>query len=346
MTSSWAIPGVGELHAHFDRVVIVSPTPVRVLKTRLPDSTLSRTSHYFNITTYAGKNPKLRSKITVSCAQDHNPLAILKKYEALLGRYSVVDVEVAFDTANDNHAGASETLLALVGQLRKPWHRRGHLRVEHKPYGKTPAGCVPEPTFYFEDRKAGVKLKAYMRHQKLAGGGFAQEEHTRLEWTLSRKPAIKRYLYGNKLDNLIRADLNKFLARNLRLERIDHIALGNLFRIKTNLGFRKPPTDEKARRAAYFVLRCLAYRETRDSDDGELMLWICQNSPAQVRGYLMSLRNRTCPRRYIRSKQITRRRKPITDYRINRCFKRVRLSPYNYYAPNLNHTLQTQSLWA
>jgi hypothetical protein len=197
MTSSWAIPGVGELYAHFDRVLIVSPTPVGVLNTLLPVPTLRKTSHYFNITTYTGKNSKLRSIITVVCAQDCNPLAILNEHEALLGDYSVVEVEVAFDTANDNHAGARETLLALVGQLRKPWHRRGHLHVEHKPLCKPPAGCLPEPTFYFEDRKAGVKLKAYMRHQKFAGGGFAVEEHTRLEWTLSRKLAIKRYLYGN-----------------------------------------------------------------------------------------------------------------------------------------------------
>src|SRR5262249_21165846 len=224
-----------------------------------------------------GKNPKLHSVITVVCAQNHKPLAILKKYEAWLGRYSVVEVEVAFDTSNDNRAGARDALLALVGQLRKPWHRRSHLRVEHNPLGNTPAGCVPEPTFYFEDRKARVKLKAYMRHQKLAGGGFAKEEHTRLEWTLTHKPAIKRYLHGNQISNLLSTDLNKFLEQNLRLEVIDYVALGYLFRgNRGRLRTKKPnyatgtqltlseqwkDPDYWARRRALGVLRCLAYRE-------------------------------------------------------------------------------------
>ena len=87
---------------------------------------------------------------------------------------------------------------------------------------------MPEPTIYFEGRKSSVALKAYMRQRKLPSGDFGGK-HVRLEWTLSRKQAITRHLGGNKIKDLLTANLGAFLDRNLRCEKVDVVALGKLF---------------------------------------------------------------------------------------------------------------------
>ena len=224
--TNWAIPNVGTLRPCFDRIVIVSRTPFGILKTRLPLHILRNVSHSFHITTYTGQHPRLRSVITLVCAQDHQPLQILADHEALLGDHRVVEVEIAFDVVADA-CGAQEGLLALVGQIVKPRHQRRHVRAEHHPDQTPPPGCTRGPTFYLEDRKSGVKLKAYVRLRKLRGGGFG-DEHIRLEWTLSRKPAVVRHVGGNKIEDLLIADLGKFMERNLRLEQVDPVQLGYL----------------------------------------------------------------------------------------------------------------------
>src|SRR5262249_62262143 len=72
--TKWAIPNVGALRPCFDRVVIVSRTPVGILHTRLPLQILRKVSHSFHITTYTGQHPRLQSVITLVCAQDQRPL--------------------------------------------------------------------------------------------------------------------------------------------------------------------------------------------------------------------------------------------------------------------------------
>src|SRR5262249_36456694 len=223
--TNWAIPNVGTFRPCFDRVVIVSRTPVGILNTRLPLQILRELSHSFRITTYTGQHPRLRSVITLVCAQDHQPLQVLAEHKALLGDHRVVEVEIALDVVADAASGAQEDLLALVGQIVKPRHRRRHLRAEHRPDQTPPPGCTRGPTFYFEDRKSGVKLKAYVRLRKLPGGGF-DDEHVRLEWTLRRKPAAALSVGGNKIESFLTAAVGEFLERNLRLEQVDHVKLG------------------------------------------------------------------------------------------------------------------------
>src|SRR5262249_32976972 len=220
-----AIPKVGTFRPCFDRVVIVSSTPVGILKTRLPLKILEEVSHSFNITTYSGQHPRLCSVITVVCAQNHQPLQILAEYKGLLGDHRVVEVEIALDVVVDAASGAQDGLAALVKLIVKPHHRRRHLRAVHHPDQTPPPGCTSGPTFYLEDRKSSVKLKAYVRLRKLQGGGFG-EEHVQLEWTLSRKRAVVCHLGGNKIENLLTADLGKFIDRNLRLEQVDDVKLG------------------------------------------------------------------------------------------------------------------------
>jgi len=229
-------------------------------------------------------------------------------------------------------------MIKLVGLLAKSRHQRRCVLSVHNPYGRPRPGCVAEPTFYFEKPKSSVKLKCYIRHEKLPGGGFGGP-CVRLEWTLTGKRALARHLGGNQIKDLIAADLNDFLSRNLRLERANHVALGNLFfghKCLTDLS--KDP-----KKASLLILRCLAYRELdKFGNDYQLAVAICQNSPAQIRGYYRYLRDRGRRRRRGRPKKSISLRAPITDTRIDRCFKRIQLmpaaAPYNKAClPNASH---------
>ena len=338
-STNWAIPNVGTLRPCFDRVVIVSRTPVGILNTRLPLQILRKVSHSFHITTDKGQHPWLRSVITLVCAQDHRPLQILAERKALLGDHRVVEVEIAFDVVADAASGAQEGLVALVGQIVKPRHQRRHIRAEYHPDQTPPPGRTRGPTFYFEDRKSGVKLKAYVRLRKLPGGGF-DDEHVRLEWTLSRKPAVARHVGGNKIEDLLTADLGEFMERNLRLEEVNHVKLGYLLGGIPSRRRKKPqnppasnrPTildqlrdaDYRARQRAGVLSRRLANREEKKFADYEQALWVCQHSPAQIRGYLKELRDGGHPRKRGRPRNVPRRERPITDYQIDSCFRRIK----------------------
>jgi hypothetical protein len=281
-------------------------------------------------------------------------LDLLAEHETVLGKYSVVLAEVAFNVMDSLIADARETIFALVRQIGKFRHLRRQLCQVHEP-GQVPSspGCLAEPTFYFEGRKASVNLKVYTRRQKLAAGTFG-DDHVKLEWTLSRKPAIKRHLGGNKLAHLLTADLNAFLERNLRLERVNHVALGYVLRgLSPNRRPRgtqsptaaKPPSlleqyrdpDYRAWRTAHQVLLTLAFRDCEGEDDWEQAKWIWGSS-AQIRGYLNGLRDPSRRRRRGRPKAPRLGvPKPITDYLIDQCFKRIPLTPSNYSAPSPNH---------
>jgi hypothetical protein len=340
--TNWAIPNVGTLRPCFDRVVIVSRTPVGILKTRLPLQILREVSHSFHIKTYTGQHPRLRSVITLVCAQDHQPLQILAEHKALLGDHRVMEVEIAFDLVSGAVCGAVEGLRALVGQIVKPRHQRRHVRAEHHPDQTPPLGCTRGPTFYLEDRKSGVKLKAYVRLRKLPGGGFG-DEHVRLEWTLSRKPAVVRHVGGNKIDDLLTADLGTFMERNLRLEEVDHVELGYLLAgipARRRKKLQNPPDsngpttivdqlrdpDYRASRRANMLSHWLANREETKFADYEQALWVCQYSPAQIRGYLKEWRDGTHPRKRGRPRNVPRRVRRITDYQIDSCFRRIKPS--------------------
>jgi len=337
-----AIPNVGTFRPCFDRVVIVSSTPVGILKTRLPLKILEEVSHSFNIITYSGQHPRLRSVIILVCAQDHRPLQILAEYKGLLWDHRVVEVEIAFDVVADAASGAQEGLAALVKLIIKPYHRRRYVRAEQHPDQTPPPGCTSGPTFYLEDRKSSVKLKAYVRLRKLQGGGFG-EKHVRLEWTLSRKRAVFRHIGGNKVEDLLTANLGEFIDRNLRLEEVDHVKLGYVLggiparrRKKpqnppaTNrpaILEQLPDPDYRARRQANMMSHALADREQTKFANYEQALWVCQHSSAQIRGYLKERRDEGRPRKRGRPSNVPRRVRPITDYQINSCFRRIKPTP-------------------
>jgi hypothetical protein len=144
-------------------------------------------------------------------------------------------------------------------------------------------------------------------------------------------------LGGNQINDLLTVDLNTFLKRNIRLECVDLIEFGKLFSPRARAAARhhtgkaarptNPWNDPKylAKRAASLILRVLAYRHADELGDPELALWICQNSPAQIRGYLRELRDGNRPTRRGRPKKHKSPVRAITDYRISRCFQHIEL---------------------
>jgi hypothetical protein len=327
----WSIPGVGPVQPCFDRVEIVSSAAIGKLKNLLPIAALGLTCHKFELRTYSGPDPRLRSRIIVVGSQAANPWPILARHEAVLEQHSITRAEIAFDVEAASIDRAHDGLFALVRHLGKRWHQRGHLFSVHKPDDTPPAGCVAEPTFYLEDRRGSVGLKCYVRHQKQPGGGFSGL-CVRLEWTLTGKRALTRHLGGNRIYDLATADLNAFLKRNLRLERVDHAALGNLLfpprRIPPNAQAPWNDPDYRAKRAAFLALRNLAYRECDKFDDWDAARRTCRDSSAQIRGYLRELREGKRSQNRGRPKHRPGyRRVPITDYHIDACFQRIELEP-------------------
>jgi hypothetical protein len=326
----WSIPGVGPLQPGFDRIEVVSSATVGKLKALLPIARLKLACHSFELRTYRGRDPRLHSRLVLVCSHTTNPWPVLAKHEAVLERYRITRAEIAFDAETPSIDAAGPALFALVGQLGKRRHQRGHIFSVHKPDDTPPAGCVAEPTFYLEGRKGSVGLKCYVRYQKLPDrrfGGLC----VRLEWALTGKPALTRHLGGNQIHHLATADLNGFLSRNLRLERVDHVALGNLlFPSRRIPPDAQPPwsdPDYRAKRAAFLVLRNLAYREGDKFGDSTAAWRTCRNSPAQIRGYLRGLREGRRTRKRGRPKHKPSNRRLITDYRIDACFQPIELVP-------------------
>lgn len=170
----------------------------------------------------------MASTALLTCAGNLDPLLILQAHEVKLGQYSVAEAEIAFDVYATSIDDARERLKALIALLDKPRHQRRGLRIVHKPDKEPPPGCLAEPTIYFEDRKSGVRLKCYIRQEKVVAGEFG-ELIVRLEWTLKRS-SIVRHLGGQQIGDLLQADLNGFLKRNLRLKRANHLNLGKVLR--------------------------------------------------------------------------------------------------------------------
>ena len=157
---------------------------------------------------------------------------LLKRHEHRLKRYWITLVELAFDVRNCFVEDVQPRLLALTARLDKRWQQRGHLHLMSKPGAKVSSGYLPGmPTIYYEERRSSVSMKCYGRRAKLPGGRFGACM-IRLEWTLKGKPALVRHLGGNQITDLLAADLNAFLKRNLRLARVDHVAVGKLFKVR------------------------------------------------------------------------------------------------------------------
>jgi hypothetical protein len=226
---------------------------------------------------------------------------LLKRHEKPLRQYRITEVELAYDVRHCTVRQVKAGLSALVARLDKRWHQRRYLHLICEPLRAVTMspGYLPGVfTAYYEDRRSSVSMKCYGRRAKLPGGCFGACT-IRLEWTLKGRRALVRHIGGNQINDLLSADLNAFLKDNLRLARVDHVAVGKLFKVRrcTNharsmgRGAASPILKQwhdpkyRAKRAAFLVLRVLAYRESPRLSE-EHALHVCQESPAQVRGYL------------------------------------------------------------
>jgi hypothetical protein len=325
---SLTIPGVGQACVHFDRVCIASSRSVGALKKLLPLAELKQVTHKLDITTHRSPDPRLRSYVVAVEADGASPWQLLAHHEQALANYRITQAEIACDVNVDSITAAREAMRASVALVDKPWHQRSHLRLAHKPNETPPPGCVSElPTIYYEGPRSSVALKCYARYRKLADGQFG-DLCVRLEWTLRSRRALERYLGGNQIKDLLEADLREFCRQNMRLLRVDYLALAKLLGVEPVIG-KLPQTaqrndpDYRAQRAAYLRLQLLAQREYDKGNlpDLEWALWICQNSPAQIRGYCNELRD--AERKTSRGRPRARSRsqpRRITDYRIRACF--------------------------
>jgi hypothetical protein len=132
------------------------------------------------------------------------------------------------------------------------------------------------------------------------------------------------------------------MERNLRLEQVDHVALGYVIQgiparrrpkspqnapSSNKMGIRDPYKDPnyRAQHVAFVFQRWLTLREL---ERGHYPDWeqasACENSPAQVRACLKELRDEGRPRRRGRPRNVPRRERPITDYQIDSCFRRIK----------------------
>jgi hypothetical protein len=326
--SSWAIPGVGVARAHFDRVCIASSNTVGALKALLPIHELKQLTHKFDIITPRAFDPRLLSSTVLVEADGTSPWQLLQRHEQVFANYRATRAEIACDVNVNSIATAYDAMHAFVGLLDKPRHQRSHLRLAYERDKMPPAGCVSElPTIYYEHLSSSIALKCYARYRKLACGRFGGL-CVRLEWTLKGKRAIERYLGGNQIKDLAIADLADFCRQNMRLVRVDYAMLGELFGgqpVAAASSRMAQWTDPSylARRAAHLNLRLLADREYENGKlpDREWAMWICQNSPAQIRGVCNELRDKD--RKTARGRPSARplpSRPSVTDYRIKGCF--------------------------
>jgi hypothetical protein len=308
------------------------------LERNLPLGELRAASHRFDIRPI-NYSPRYGSKIRITGTGNGNPFWILYLSEECLGDYAITHVEIAADSVTTSQEEAEFRQRRAIELTCKPRHHRGHLWVEFEdqrpPRGR---GLLRVPTVYFEGTKSTMRFKAYVREDKLLEGRFG-DPLLRLEWTL-KDTAIKRHLGGNKLEHLRHADLRSFVQQNLQLEEIDYARLGPLL-CRTVNGRplpRRPssryetantptPVDRfqhpayLGRRAAFLALRVRAYRELKARQCGcsdtpcpkcEFIRFIWLHSPAQLRGLLRGMRGASGT-------------DPITDYRIEGCFRRRHL---------------------
>ncbi|MCY1333052.1 hypothetical protein D9M68_367950 [compost metagenome] len=299
------IPGLGTAYIEFDQVTLGSTVPPVRLGAALPMAELKAAFFAFDVHE-SPPNAHYWSEIRGTCTTGGGGLAALLPYAALLERHAATEVEVAADFPCNSGQETAEMLPRVIGQLYKPYHRRGRLRVVVDPAQITgPRGCLPLPTFYFEDRSARTRLKVYGRERKSAGGTF-EGYAVRVEWTL-RGDTIKDQLRlgGKQLQDLQSADLADFVRRNLIQAEIDHSRLGRLFLSRgqlQRLGRQKADRrfvpdgmtarDYWAMRAGMLFLHVRAARDVDRLGGAEWATEVAQNSPAQVRGYLKELQHR------------------------------------------------------
>ena len=333
------VSGLGAAVVHYDRVRLASTVPAGGLLSDFPVRELRQASHDFGVEERRYWRLPYKSNISVVCPEDMAALALLSAQEGALGAYACVAVEIAADIHFATIADVERSLHGLAASLSKPRHMRGRLewvwrrcQTEEERKWLAERGLLDLPTFYFEDRKAGVGLKLYGRREKLPAGRFGGYV-LRIEWTLNKRRTIERHLGGSTISDLLRADLPLFVRKHLVLERVDWPALGLLIKpfcpdgrrqLLGNMFARGNAAHDSAKKIAAARVRNKAKRYVaflESADAWELTLETGR-SPAQLRGILRALGKREASRTS-RGNGKRRVRPRYSRHRINGCFERI-----------------------
>ncbi|WP_367717754.1 hypothetical protein AB2N04_06420 [Nitratireductor sp. GISD-1A_MAKvit] len=236
------IPGVGFFRPTFDLVVILVNEEKSVLRERLPISELEQAAYSFRLERVRGKYGWTRLKAV--CLPDGRLLKLLKDHEECLGEYRVTRVEISADhyDCDNNVERAKEKRNALVRTVGKRNHQRGFLQAvdcdsegKYLPPEKLESrGLIDRDfTLYSEEKDADLNLKIYVRREKLANGAHGNIG-CRVEFVLNGNRPAKRHLGGDRLDDLLNADLHEFFRQNLIVWKVDFVRLGNLLNPRLN----------------------------------------------------------------------------------------------------------------
>ena len=314
------IPHIGKFEPVIDRVKITTSISKPILLKRLPMDQLHAVSHYFKIRDHPHPKPGIQSIIEFTCTSDAATLDFLYAHEARLGFYKITSVEAAFDIGSENFEHCAEGWGFLATHILKlrQYRREVILIGEYEPLKKPiDTGCLQLPSMYFEPRSSSIGLKIYGRLEKLPRGKYG-DPRARLEWNFSRG-SIVRHIGGNQLGDLIRFDQNAFLEKNLRLETFDLIELGKLVFPKT-IG-----DDYRAWRAAHLFLRIQAYSTPVITQDRDLWELFSRQGSAFTMCRLRELRDGVRKKKKGRPKKADWGRYRITNHRIKKCIKPVKL---------------------
>ncbi|ANL28593.1 hypothetical protein AMC90_CH02791 [Rhizobium phaseoli] len=346
MRKGLSLPGIGRLRPTFDKINICTNTPRSVLAAQLPLEALKACSHAFKIEKRTGKRG---SRLVLTALPDGKVLSLLRKHEALLGRYDITRVEVAADAKAPSVNEAKGVRDWLTQRMDKVNHERGHIsftdcfgdgqRLSEAELARR--GLVDEPTVYFEkDKRAAHGLKLYIRREKLAKHKHGKDFVVRVEWTSAGSRAVKRHFGGNQISDLLHADLLAFVRNFLVLEEIDYPELGRLLSPRTTAG-RCCHTHNRHHSEAALLLQDGNYRATRiahlaiqifeqrrwpsHSDREPIPEEIWRSSPAQIKGRIRDHLKSPRKRRGANTRPMRRRKNKLTIEKLQACFTRVPL---------------------
>ena len=307
-TPNYDPPKLGLPTFTFDRVGLSSTVPKARLRQKLPVKALRRHCHSFNVLDDTNQFSGYRSAVEFTYSPSSKFWNLLLNHEEELATYKFSSLELAFDFHVCDERSASNMCQNVGWEFRKLWHQRRELRYQCDEFPHPPAGIIPGPTFYLEDRQSRTNVKLYCRYPKTVDGFRSDRPMFRVEWTLRGSDAIMEKTGIEGIGDLRGYYSTPFLEKHFRLERLHEERFGR---------WLDPRTKDPCYAFSVF-LRVQGYRGEEAGEDWVFasLKWI---SPAHLRGWLRSERERVRHKRGRLTVQ-DRRFRALTDYKINTFF--------------------------